>query len=312
MHFFRGLYNVPADFDGCVATIGNFDGLHLGHREILAGLRAASKAKCCPTLVMLFEPHPKECFAPDAAPSRLANLREKLLDLREAGVDYVLCIPFNRAFSSLTAEAFIKNVLVNSLKIRHLIVGDDFRFGVKRSGDYQTLHAAGKTYGFEVEDSSTYLQGGERVSSSRVREALESGQLHTAESLLGRPYRMQGRVAHGMKLGRTLNTPTANVLLKRLRAPLRGVYAVRARLEEAGVEWQAVANVGFKPTVSGEAAPTLEVHLFDFDGDIYGNHLNLEFLSKIRDEQKFADIEALRQAIEHDKASARAFFDASK
>ncbi|MFK4751397.1 bifunctional riboflavin kinase/FAD synthetase [Oceanobacter antarcticus] len=308
MRLLRGLHNIPAEFSGCAVTIGNFDGLHLGHQAILRGLHDAANALGVPTLVMIFEPQPKEFFAADKAPARLANLREKLLDLDADHVDYVLCLPFNQALRSMSADDFIKQVLVDTLGIRHLIVGDDFHFGCDRRGDYQALASAGLQYGFDVRDSSTFLVAGERVSSTRVRNELEADRLDEVCKLLGRAYRMSGRVAHGRELGRTLNTPTANVLVKRHRLPLSGVYAVVARIQESGEEYPGVANIGVKPTISSIPEPSLEVHLFGFSGDLYGQHLTVEFWHKIRGERSFDGLEALRDAIDNDKRSAQCYF----
>lgn len=310
MRLLRGLHNVPRDFDGCVATIGNFDGLHLGHQRILDSLGDAANQEAKPTLVILFEPQPKEFFAPDVAPARLASFREKFLDLRDAGVDYLLCLPFNEALRSMTANAFISNILINALKVRHLIVGDDFRFGCDRSGDYQALVAAGAEHGFVVDDTPTHEIDTQRVSSTRVRTELSNANLAAAAVLLDHPYRMSGRVAYGRQLGRTLDTPTANVMIKRDRLPMTGVFAVHATQAENNEEYIGVANLGIKPTVAGEPEPSLEVHLFGFKGDIYGQHLTVEFLHKIRDEIKFDGLDALRAAINSDKEAARSYFAA--
>ena len=310
MRLLRGLHNVPRDFDGCVATIGNFDGLHLGHQCILAALRTAANDEGKPTLVILFEPQPKEFFAPDFAPPRLASFREKFLDLQDAGVDYLLCLPFNEALRRMTADAFISEVLIQALKVRHLIVGDDFRFGCDRSGDYQALVAAGSEHGFAVDDTPTHEIDAERVSSTRVRTELSNDNLAAAAVLLDHPYRMSGRIAYGRQLGRTLDTPTANVMIKRTQLPMTGVFAVHATLADNHEEYIGVANLGVKPTVAGTPEPSLEVHLFGFKGDIYGQHLTVEFLHKIRDEMKFDGLDALRTAIQSDKDAARSYFAA--
>lgn len=312
MRLLRGLHTIPADFPGCVATIGNFDGLHLGHQGILNALKAESQKLGVPTLVMMFEPQPKEFFAPEAAPARLANLREKLQDLEAAGADYVLCLPFNQALRSMSAQSFIQDILVNALAVRHLIVGDDFRFGCDRSGDYHALAAAGREHGFSVQDTPTLELDSERVSSTRVRSELKVNNLSRVAHLLGRPYRMSGRVIYGRQLGRQLNTPTANVMVRRSKLPFTGVYAVQATIEESGQQLTGVANIGVKPTVAGQPEPSLEVHVFDFNGDLYHRHLTVEFMHKIRDEQKFAGIEQLQAAIENDKQSARDYFAAAK
>lgn len=310
MRLLRGLHNIPADFRGCAATIGNFDGLHLGHQGILRALKDVAAAQGVPTLVMLFEPQPKEFFAPQAAPARLANLREKLQDLASHHVDYVLCLPFNQALRSMPAQAFIEQILLQALRVKHLIVGDDFRFGCDRSGDYRALAAAGQQHGFQVQDSPTLELDSERVSSTRVRTELSANNLSRVAHLLGRPYRMSGRVAFGRQLGRQLDTPTANVMVNRRQLPLTGVFAVLVTEEESGRRFSGVANCGIKPTVAGVPEPSLEVHLFDFSGNLYHRHLTVEFVHKLRDEQKFAGLAELQQAIAADKQAARQYFAA--
>ncbi|WP_221800152.1 bifunctional riboflavin kinase/FAD synthetase [Oceanobacter mangrovi] len=308
MRLLRGLHNIPDDFPGCAATIGNFDGLHLGHQAILQALHRVADSHQLPTLVMIFEPQPKEFFAIDKAPARLANLREKLIDLDADHVDYVLCLPFNQALRSMSAADFIQQVLVQTLGVRHLIVGDDFRFGCDRSGDYQALAAAGQQFGFDVEDSSTYLVAGQRVSSTRVRSELQANNLAEVEKLLGHKYRMSGRVGYGRQLGRTIDTPTANVMLKRHLLPLQGVFAVEVLDENTGQRFEGVANVGNKPSITEVPEPSLEVHLFDFTGNLYGHHLTVTFCHKIRDEKKFNGLDELKQAIACDKNTARRYF----
>lgn len=310
MRLLRGLHNIPADFRGCAATIGNFDGLHLGHQAILRALKEVAAAQDVPTLVMLFEPQPKEFFAPQAAPARLANLREKLQDLASHGVDYVLCLPFNQTLRSMPAQAFIEQILLQALRVKHLIVGDDFRFGCDRSGDYRALAAAGQQHGFQVQDSPTLELDSERVSSTRVRTELSANNLSRVAHLLGRPYRMSGRVAFGRQLGRQLDTPTANVMVNRRQLPLNGVFAVQVTEEESGRRFSGVANCGIKPTVAGVPEPSLEVHLFDFSGNLYHRHLTVEFVHKLREEQKFAGLAELQQAIAADKQAARQYFAA--
>lgn len=314
MQVLRGLRSVARDFPGCVATIGNFDGVHLGHQTLLASLRQVSTEKAVPTLAMMFEPHPKEFFAPESAPARLSNLREKLQDLAEHKVDYVLCIPFNQAFCSMSATAFIEDILVNALKVKHLIVGDDFRFGCDRSGDYQALTTAGQRFDFGVQDTPTLEHDGDRVSSTRLRAELAKGRLSEVKALLGRPYRMSGRVIYGRQLGRTLDTPTANIAIKRQALALSGVFAVRVIHEDRQFsgkgehEYLGVANIGVKPTVNNNPEPSLEVHLFGFQGDLYYQHLSVEFLHKIRDEQTFANVIDLQAAIAQDKIAAKQYF----
>ena len=308
MRLLRGLNNIPSDFRGCVATIGNFDGLHLGHQAILESLDEAAQKTGLPTLVMLFEPQPKEFFAPTQAPARLASLREKILDLKQAGVDYVLCLPFGQQLRSMTADAFIRQILLDALKVRHLIVGDDFRFGCDRSGDFAALAVAGDVHGFAVADTPTYELAGDRVSSTRVRAELAGAELDQVHRLMGRPYRMNGRVIFGRQLGRLLQTPTANIRIARRHLPMSGVFAVEATVQESGQRFQGVANLGIKPSITEQPEPSLEVHLFDFAGDLYGKHLDVTFCSRLRTEQRFDSLEALGAAIEQDKTHARAWF----
>lgn len=308
MRLFRGLQNVPENFQGCVASIGNFDGLHLGHQRILQELIKAAQKVSLPSLVILFEPQPKEFFAPQAAPARLANFREKFQDLKNAGIDCLLVLPFNHTLRSMSADGFIRDILIERLRISHLIVGDDFRFGADRSGDFQLLRRAGDAHGFSVERSQTFTVGDDRSSSTRVREELAQGQMTNAADLLGRPYSMSGRVAYGRQLGRKLDTPTANVLVKRLHLAMTGVFAVQVTHNETGEEYIGVANLGVKPTVTDVPEPSLEVHLFGFSGNLYGQHLHVKLLHKIRDEQKFNTIDELRDAIASDKQAAKTYF----
>lgn len=305
MLLIRGLGNVPSTFAGCVATIGNFDGVHVGHQTIIRSLKQAAQAKGLPTLVMIFEPQPKEYFSLASAPSRLTNFREKVQTLSFYGVDYVLCLPFNQAFRSLSAQRFIQEVLVDALQVQHLIVGDDFQFGADRGGNFATLQQAGQQFGFTVEDTNTVCQAHERVSSTRVREALAQGNLADAELLLNRPFSMNGRVAFGRQLGRKINSPTANIMVKRKHLPLTGVFAVRVENNDNGECYTGVASVGIKPTITDTPEPSLEVFIFDFSDNLYHQHLTVEFVQKIRDEQKFNGLEELKAAIEADKKKAR-------
>jgi riboflavin kinase / FMN adenylyltransferase len=254
--------------------------------------------------VLIFEPQPREFFAPDAAPARLARLRDKLALLAAEGVDRVLCLSFNRRLRELSAAEFVHRVLVEGLGVQHLEVGDDFRFGCDRAGDFAFLAEAGEREGFSVEAASTVELDGIRVSSTRVREALDAGDFSLAQHLLGRPFQIAGRVLHGQKLGRQLNAPTANVQLKRKRVPLRGVYLVSTEID--GKTWPGVANIGVRPSVAGDGSAHLEVHLLDFAGDLYGRRLTVAFHHKLRDEQRFASLEALKTAIAADIAAARA------
>ena len=306
MELIRGLHNLRARHHGCVLTIGNFDGVHLGHQRILRRLREEADARGLAATVMLFEPQPAEFFAPETAPTRLMPLRDKLRALARAGVDRVLCVRFNADFRAYTAAGFVRELLVEALGIRFLVVGDDFRFGADRQGDFSLLCREGERHGFAVEDTPTCILDGERVSSTRVRQALADHDHEAAARLLGRPYSVSGRVRHGDELGRTLGVPTANLALRHRRLPIQGVHAVRVH----GVDEQrrdAVANVGRRPTVKGEE-PRLEVHLLDFSGDLYRRHLEVDFLHFLRPERSFDGLDALRDAINDDIDRARAWF----
>jgi riboflavin kinase/FMN adenylyltransferase len=308
MQLVRGLHNLSPQHRGCVATIGNFDGVHRGHQAILARLRERAVELGVPSCVVIFEPQPREYFAPDTAPARLARLRDKVALLAAEGVDRVLCLAFNQRLSKLSAAEFVDTILVDGLGVKHLEVGDDFRFGCDRVGDFEFLQQAGLSQGFTVEAAQTVELDGLRVSSTQVRQALAKADFALAERLLGRPYRISGRVLHGQKLARQLGTPTANIQLKRRRVPLSGVYLVSVELD--GKAWPGVANIGVRPTVSGDGSAHLEVHLLDYAGDLYGRRLTVEFHHKLREEQRFASLEALKSAIDADIAAARAHWHA--
>ncbi|MCF7201695.1 bifunctional riboflavin kinase/FAD synthetase [Pseudomonas oligotrophica] len=309
MQLVRGLHNLRPRHRGCVATIGNFDGVHRGHQAILARLRERAAELQLPSCVVIFEPQPREFFSPDKAPPRLTRLREKLCLLEEQGVDLVLCLAFNRRLRELSAAEFVHAVLVEGLGVRHLEVGDDFRFGCDRAGDFDFLLRAGAAEGFTVEAATTIEVDGERVSSTRLREVLARGDLDAAQALLGRAFSLGGRVVHGQKLGRQLGAPTANVQLKRRTTPLSGVYLVSVELD--GVSRPGVANIGMRPTVESDGRPHLEVHLLDFQGDLYGRRVEVVFRRKLRDELRFASLEALKTAIDADIAAARDYWRAS-
>jgi riboflavin kinase / FMN adenylyltransferase len=306
MELIRGLHNIQTRHHGCVATIGNFDGVHLGHQAVIGQLAEKAEAMGLPTAVILFEPQPQEFFDPTRAVPRLTRLREKLMALRRYAVDRVLCLKFDARLAAMEPEQFIQRILVDGLGVRYLVVGDDFRFGRKRRGDFAMLAQAGARHGFSVVNMHTVSIDGERVSSTRVRAALAASDLAAAEKLLGRPYRMCGRVAHGDKRGRTIGIPTANIHLHRKVTPITGVYAVEvfglSREPVAGV-----ANIGTRPTVGGTRS-LLEVHLFDFSETIYGAYLRVNFAHKIRDERRFGSFEELKQRIGQDVVEARAFF----
>jgi riboflavin kinase/FMN adenylyltransferase len=292
-------------------TIGNFDGVHRGHRAMLDRLAAKSHELKLPCSVLTFEPQPREFFSPAAAPARLSRLREKLELIAEAGIDRTHVLRFGAQLAALAADRFIEDVLVRGLGMRWLLVGRDFRFGAKRAGDFALLDSSAQRLGFGLEAMPEVMNAGERVSSSGVRAALAAGDLAAAAQLLGREYTMSGRVAHGEKLGRTLGFPTANIVLRH-RPPLAGIFVVEAQVEEMREEThrvlRGVASVGRRPTVKENAAPLLEVHLFDWNGDLYGRHLRVKFLQKIRDEEKYDGLDALRSAIARDVEQAKDYF----
>ncbi|WP_041598959.1 bifunctional riboflavin kinase/FAD synthetase [Hahella chejuensis] len=305
MKLIRGLHNLKPFASGCVATIGNFDGVHIGHQVIISQLQSRAESMGVPAVVMVFEPQPREFFEKLDAPPRLMRFREKLDAIAALNVDYLLCLQFNRRLRGLTAQQFIDDVLVTGLHVKHLVVGDDFRFGCDRSGDFRLLEKSGLVSGFSVENTPTVEVEGERVSSTRIRATLAQGEFTQAEDLLGRPYSITGCVVHGRKLGRQLNAPTANVSLGRKRPVLSGVYLVKTTLATGHVRF-GVANIGVRPTIDGlGVTPALEVHLFEHADDIYGQRINVQFLEKLRDERKFSGLEQLQAQIQRDIEGAK-------
>jgi riboflavin kinase / FMN adenylyltransferase len=303
MELVRGLHNLRPHHRGCVLTIGNYDGVHRGHQCMIAAVRTRAYALGVPATVMTFEPSPREYFQGAAAPARLTRLREKLEALEEYGVDRVVCARFNDRMSRVTAREFVEDLLVARLGIRSIVVGEDFRFGRNREGTIEMLREAGVRHGFDVEQVAAFELDGERVSSSLVRAALEAGDLVRATRLLGRPYRITGRVQAGRRLGRELGFPTANLALLRKVIPLWGIFAVRAS-GGGFVNKPAVASLGTRPTVDG-TEPLLEVHAFDFSGDLYGRLLRVDFIARLRDELKFASLDALVEQMHRDALEAR-------
>ena len=282
----------------CALTIGNFDGVHRGHRALIERVSAKAREAKLTSCILTFEPHPREFFAPGAAPARLTRLRDKLELMARAGVEHVHVARFDARFAALSAERFISEVLIGGLGVQWLLVGRDFRFGARRAGDFSTLQERG----FAVESMPDVLFEGKRVSSSAVRAALAAGDLAEGERLLGHPYTISGRVAHGAKLGRGLGFPTANIVLRRA-PPLAGIFVVEVDRFGRGV-----ASIGRRPTVNPVPVPLLEVHLFDHQADLYGEHLRVRFLKKLRDEQKYDGLPALQAAIARDARQAREFF----
>jgi riboflavin kinase/FMN adenylyltransferase len=304
MELIRGLHNLGPQHRPCVATIGAFDGVHLGHQAVIRKLQGKAKELALPATVIVFEPLPREYFAPLEAPARIMSFRDKFRALACLGVDRVLRIRFTPSLRSMSAQAFVDEVFVQGLGIQHIVLGDDFRFGNDRQGDYAFIKSQGRRYGYEASATETCEFDGERVSSTRIRAALAEGDFALAERLLSRPYRMSGKVIYGRQLGRELGFPTANLQLHRLRSPLSGVYAVT--VTGGGlVDAPAVANVGTRPTVDDSIQANLEVHVLQGNPQLYGRHLEVTFLHKLRDEQKFASVDLLRGQIDRDAEAAR-------
>lgn len=318
MHVFRGFHH-RAKAQACALTIGTFDGVHRGHQAMLALLRSEAQHRGLPSCVLTFEPHPRDYFAakagkPEAAPARIASLRDKLLELSRCGIDQTVVLPFGEALSSLSPRAFVERVLVQGLGARYVLVGDDFRFGAKRQGDYATLDALGADHGFDVARMMSYEVHGLRVSSSAVREALAAGDMAQAQALLGRPYAVSGHVRHGQKLGRTLGSGfrTLNLRVAARKPAAQGIYVVRTHgLGPEPVE--GVASLGCRPTVDDSGRMLLEVHCLRWPTELgleggYGRLVRVELLHKLRDEARYDGLDALTAAIEADVAAARGWF----
>lgn len=310
MQLVRGLHNLDDSHRGSVLTIGNFDGVHKGHQAILQRLENCAADHQLPSTVMIFEPHPEELFSKDNPPARLTRLREKLVQFKQFHVDRVVLVKFNQQFSRMTAEDFVMKLLLEKLGVKHLIIGDDFHFGYKRQGNYQMLEQLADKHLFHLENTHTLTVAEERISSTAVRQALAAGNMKKAELLLGRAYSMSGRVFHGDKRGREIGFPTANLLLHRRVLPLNGVFAVNMILNKGKSDQiiiNGIANIGRRPTVGGHREQ-LEVHLFDFDADIYGKAVIVNFLQFIRSEEKFSDIKQLQSQIRKDVECVKQFF----
>ncbi len=305
MELIRGFLNVRKHHLGCIASIGNYDGVHRGHQAIVRQLLRNRDEFALPALIITFEPHPLEYFR-GGDQTRITSLRAKIKLLAQYGIERILCLRFNEILANMSAESFMQDLLTDVLGVKHLVVGDDFRFGKARAGNFDVLREFGEHHGFSVEHTDTFMVKGERVSSTRIRQALELGQLELAELLLGRPYSISGRVAHGDKLGRTWGFPTANINLQHQNPPLNGIYVVAVEgLDEDPVP--GVAYVGTRPTVDGTRR-VLEIHLIGFDRNIYGERIVVYFLEKIRADEKFDNRAELIAQIAKDKADAELFF----
>ncbi len=307
MELIRGLHNLRPRHHGCVATIGAFDGVHLGHQAVIRHLLEKSVELALPSLIIVFEPLPREFFAPLQAPARIMSFWEKCRAMETLGVDRLLRIRFNEKFRGMSAQSFVDDIFVAGLGVRYVVLGDDFRFGADRQGDIEFIRKQGLRYGYATGSTPTFAVQGERVSSTRVRESLEKADFATAEALLGRPYSISGRVIFGRQLGQTIGTPTANLELRRLRAPLSGVYTVE--VSGGGLDRApGVANVGIRPTVDDSIKANLEVHLLDREIDLYGRHIEVTFRHKLREEMKFGSVAELRENIARDIEQTRAWF----
>lgn len=303
----RGLGNIPLQHSGFAVTIGNFDGVHRGHQMLLAKLKEESKRLQVPSLVFTFEPHPQEFFATENVTPRLSSLRDKFYQFAQYGIDQVLVVRFDEVFARLSAEDFVKQILCERLGVKHVIIGDDFRFGQGRKGNFEFLKNASQQAGFSIERIPGFILDNERVSSTLVRKALSHGDHQQVEKLLGRPFSIMGRIVHGDKRGRLLGFPTANIFLHRQVTPVHGIYTVRMH-GLGGRVLPGVASVGTRPTVPGSTRCLLEVHLFDFNEDIYGQHVLVEFCEKLREEKRFDNFDLLTAQMHQDAAQAKDYF----
>ena len=312
MELIRSLHNLRDHHQKCVATIGNFDGIHLGHQAIISQLKEIAGKHDLPTVIITFEPQPQEYFSPGNAPARLTRLREKIEEMERLSVDRLICLRFNNELASLSPRDFVKRLLIEGLDIRHLVVGDDFRFGKDRQGDYATLEKMADEFGYQLEHTNTCSFAGERISSTRIRQALANDDLNLARELLGRDYAISGRVVHGDKRGKSLGFPTANMELHRLHSPVAGVYVTRVHImrRRQGADetiHPAVTSVGTRPMFDGEGM-RLETHILDFDESLYAKHIRVVFLKKLRAEDNFSNVDDLIKAIATDIENARQYF----
>ncbi|OCG57683.1 riboflavin biosynthesis protein RibF [Gilliamella sp. Nev6-6] len=304
MKIIRGITNLKNQFSQCVLTLGNFDGVHLGHQQLINHIIKQGKKRNLPTVVMLFEPQPLEFFTQNNAPSRLTSFQEKVIFIEKFGVDYILAIPFTKKFAHMSANHFIQDWLINELQAKYIAIGDDFRFGFDRKGDINLLQQYAHTNDFIVESMPTFVWNNFRISSTAVRQALLNNDFKLAHCLLGRDYTIQGRVIHGNALARQLGFPTANIHLHRKKPALQGVYFVKVRNICNNQLYDGVANIGLRPTINGKKA-ILEVNIFDFSDDIYGQYLDITFIEKLRDEKKFDSLAELKQQITQDVCTAK-------
>ena len=306
MEIINGLHNIRPRHRGCVLTVGNFDGVHRGHRTLIEALCRRAEELGVPGMLMTFEPQPREFFPSTKLPARLTRFREKVHLLSQTRLDRLLCLPFNERTANIEAQWFAKDFIVDEVEAKHVVIGDDFRFGRGREGDFAMFETFGREFGYEVSAMSTLLQGKERISSTLIRQTLAAGDFAAATAMLGHEYFIMGRVVYGRQLGRQLNVPTANIRLQRYRAALEGAYCVTVEGVGDSVR-QGIANIGVRPTVDGKE-PLLEVHVFDYAGNLYGDLIKVTFKQKLRDEQAFESIEVLKNQIAADLGRARDYF----
>lgn len=306
LQLIRGLHNLRQQHQKCVLTIGKFDGVHLGHQAVIVNLVEKAKELGLASTVMIFEPQPEEIFAPLYAPARLSRFRDKYEQFKLLGIDRLVCVRFNSAFSEMSPESFIQDLLVMQLGVKFLVIGDDFRFGFQRRGNFEMLQQAGSHLGFNVVSTQSFKLANCRISSTEIRQALANSDFELAKEMLGREFTIAGRVNHGDKKGRTIGFPTANVLLKRCKSPVSGVFAVEVIIGKQ--RYKGVANIGNRPTVNGTKSQ-LEVHLFDFKNDLYGTFIEVVIKQKLRDEKRFDNFEELHQQIKRDAQAARDIFN---
>ena len=307
MKLIRGIHNFKESLPACVATIGNFDGVHLGHQHVIKQLKAVAEIRNQPTVVLIFEPQPVEFFIPQQAPRRLSRLRDKIKQMTDVGIDYLVCLQFNRTLANLSAQDFVSEILINRLNIKHLVIGDDFCFGKNRSGDFNYLKQCGEQFGFDVENTHTLMIDNERVSSTRIRQCLANDDMISTRQLMGRPYTLSGKVAHGKKLGRQLGFPTINIKMGNRALAVHGIFAVLVKGLDNRV-LRGVASIGTRPTVNGTGT-ILEVYILNFNEQIYGECVDIEFLHKLRKEEKFDSLNALTVQINQDINHAQEYFN---
>ena len=307
MKLIRGIHNFKESLPACVATIGNFDGVHLGHQHVIKQLKAVAEIRNQPTVVLIFEPQPVEFFIPQQAPRRLSRLRDKIKQMTDVGIDYLVCLQFNRTLANLSAQDFVSEILINRLNIKHLVIGDDFCFGKNRSGDFNYLKQCGEQFGFDVENTHTLMIDNERVSSTRIRQCLANDDMISTRQLMGRPYTLSGKVAHGKKLGRQLGFPTINIKMGNRALAVHGIFAVLVKGLDNRV-LRGVASIGTRPTVNGTGT-ILEVYILNFNEQIYGECVDIEFLHKLRNEEKFDSLNALTVQINQDINHAQEYFN---